>query len=452
MSRRGIQRLPDAADQGQNVPAAQQDAAAQQAAAAQQVAPIRARNPAQWGQNVELDYGTKQDRDYYKQAVEKLEGDLYDGKNLPVFLKKVEGKAYQYGWLNLLSYTYQGNPPVTKNLLQHYGELTMSEVRQKAMTYLGLSNRNDQDSDMMFNCLRKSINDSVFAKVSKETSKYRYLINGEFIFDGPSYLMTIIELTYINTKANITAARDNLSSLNEYMESLPDSNIETFNEYVKEQLETLEAGGETTTELITNLFKGYLRAKDDTFREWVRIKKLEYNDGTYNINPNGMDFMNAARKHYKDLLLAKEWMKMDEKQQSILALQTEIDEVKAQTATPARGKRKNDGYSKQTGSNEWAWKKVPPRPGEPKKKKYRGKTYYWCNNHKLWCLHKPSECKLQNDDPKKDGKKGKEKLKMKVYQSLFESSSDEEDGNQEGDDEEEESDGNDSDDNSNTSE
>jgi len=114
---------------------------------------------------------------------------------------------------------------------------------------------------------------------------------------NPPQMPKSVELTYINTKANITAARDNLSSLNEYMESLPDSNIETFNEYVKEQLETLEAGGETTTELITNLFKGYLRAKDDTFREWVRIKKLENNDGTYNINPNGTDFMNAARKH-----------------------------------------------------------------------------------------------------------------------------------------------------------
>ncbi len=85
----------------------------------------------------------KQDRDYYKQAVEKLEGDLYNGKNLPVFLKKVEDKSYQYGWLNLLSYTYQGSPPVTKNLLQHSGEITMNEVRQKAMTYLGLSNRSD---------------------------------------------------------------------------------------------------------------------------------------------------------------------------------------------------------------------------------------------------------------------------------------------------------------------
>jgi hypothetical protein len=78
MSRR-VQRLPDVADQGPNDPAAQQ--AAQQVAA-QQAAPIRARNPAQWGQNIELDYGTKQDRDYYKQAVEKLEGELYDGKNL----------------------------------------------------------------------------------------------------------------------------------------------------------------------------------------------------------------------------------------------------------------------------------------------------------------------------------------------------------------------------------
>jgi hypothetical protein len=48
--------------------------------------------------------------------------------------------------------------------------------------------------------------------------------------------MTIIELTYTNTKANITAARDNLSSLPEYMDSLPDSNLETFKEYVREQL------------------------------------------------------------------------------------------------------------------------------------------------------------------------------------------------------------------------
>jgi hypothetical protein len=395
---------------------------------AQQVAPIRARNPAQWNQHQELDFGSKQDRDYYKQAVEKLEGDLYDGKNLPVFLKKIEGKAYQYGWLGLLSYTYQGNPPVTKNLLQHYGEVTPIEVRQKANTYIGTSTRDDQDSDMMYNCLRKSVNDAVFAKVSKEINKYRYIVNGEYLFDGPSYLMTIIEMTYTNTKANITAARENLAGLAEYMESLADSNIEAFNEYVKEQLETLEAGGENTTELITNLFKGYARVKDDTFKEWVRIKKLEYNDGTYNINPNGVDFMNAARKHYKDLLLAKEWMKADDKQQSILALQTEIEAVKAQAA---RGRRNTDSKRKVGESSEWAWKKIPPRSGEPKTKKFKGKTYHWCTNHNMWCLHKPSECKLKSESsPKKNSKKDRNKIKMRVYQSLFESSSDEDENGQ----------------------
>jgi hypothetical protein len=455
MSRRVQRPIDPQGPQGQNEPAdqqaaAQQNAAAQQAAqaVAQLGAPIRARNPAQWGQNVELDYGTKQDRDYYKQAVEKLEGDLYDGKNLPVFLKKVEGKAYQFGWLNLLSYTYQGNPPVTKNMLQHYGEITMTDVRQKTLTYLGLCNRNDQDSDMLYNCLRKSISDGMFAKISKEVSKYRYDINGESLFDGPSYLMTIIDLTYVNTKANITAARDNLSSLSEYMDSLPDSNVETFNDYVKEQLETLDAGGENTTELVTNLFKGYARAKDDTFRDWVRIKKMEYNDGTYHINPNGIDFMNAARKHYKDLLLSKEWMKMDDKQQSILALQSEIEQVKAQAT---RMKRKGEARNKQSRSNEWAWKKIPPRPGEPRTKKFKGKTYYWCTNHQLWCLHKPSECKLKGEDTKKDGKRsGKETLKMRVYQSLFNTSSEEEEENEE-EEAEEESEDNESDEESNTS-
>ena len=49
----------------------------------------------------------------------------------------------------------------------------------------------------------------VFAKVSQEVTKYRYLVNGEHLFDGPSFLMTIIELTYTNIKANITLQETN---------------------------------------------------------------------------------------------------------------------------------------------------------------------------------------------------------------------------------------------------
>jgi hypothetical protein len=53
------------------------------------------------------------------------------------------------------------------------------------------------------------------------------------------------------------------------MDSLANSYIETFIFYIKEQLEMLEVGGENKTNLIPNIFKGYARAKDDTFCKWV---------------------------------------------------------------------------------------------------------------------------------------------------------------------------------------
>ncbi len=63
-------------------------------------------------------------------------------------------------------------------------------------------------------------------------------------------------------------------------------------------------------------------------------------------------------------------------------------------------------------------------------KKFRGKTYNWCPNHQLWCFHKASECKLKQGDTKetkgKKGKFSKQQLRMKAYQSLFESTSEEE--------------------------
>lgn len=80
--------------------------------------------------------------------------------------------------------------------------------------------------------------------------------------DGPSFLKAIIDHMYTNTLSNTTVAQENLSSLPEYIESLSDSNIMDFNTYVKKRLEALTAGGETTNDLVINLWKGYAKAKD----------------------------------------------------------------------------------------------------------------------------------------------------------------------------------------------
>lgn len=361
----------------------------------------RVRNPDTWSRNNELDYGNKQDRENYKQANEKLEGESYNGKNPSLFLKKLEGKAQQFNWLTLLNYP-QGNPPVNKNLLTNYGEITRAEVTRRVATYLRTNNREEQDSDMLFNCLRKSITDEVYALVTTEPECYVFEINQEILVDGPWFLAAIIDHTYTKVKANTEAARKNLSSLTKYMESLANSNVDKFNIHVKEQLETLAAGGEIANDPITNLFKGYSKVKDRTFREWIKQKKLAYKASTYRIDPNAKVFMYLAKKDHLDALLAKKWMALDEDQQTILALQTEIKESKS----GGRSSRLQDGKKRmQDKSTDWSWKRVPPGEGEPRTNKFKGCTYYWCTNHNLWCLHKPSECKLKKESQAASKKK-----------------------------------------------
>jgi len=73
-----------------------------------------------------------------------------------------------------------------------------------------------------------------------------------------------------------------------------------------------------------------------------------------------------------------------------------------------------------------------PKEGEPKKKKFKGKTYYWCYKHKQWTIHKPEECRLKGKKADEDRKIKKEKgknhaLKMRVYEAALQDSSDSDD-------------------------
>jgi hypothetical protein len=60
--------------------------------------------------------------------------------------------------------------------MMHYGEISKDEVRQKAMTYLGTNDQQEKDSDMIFHCLRKTISDAVFAKLTTEPERYTFII------------------------------------------------------------------------------------------------------------------------------------------------------------------------------------------------------------------------------------------------------------------------------------
>jgi hypothetical protein len=74
-----------------------------------------------------------------------------------------------------------------------------------------------------------------------------------------------------------------------------------------------------------------------------------------------------------------------------------------------KGGKKKTKNKKNTGNKAKrkegkAWKKVPPKDGDKKRKEVGKYTYLWCEHHIAWCMHKPSECCLGKEQKEKQQK------------------------------------------------
>ena len=209
-------------------------------------------------------------------------------------------------------------------LTSKYGEITKAQTLLKAEQYQAARGRDAQNAEILYNCLMASVADEIIARVNLDPGRFVLEVDGEKINDGTCFLKAIIDDTYTNTLSSATTARENLSSLDSFMEKLPKSDITKLNQHVRENIKELEAANETTTDLVMNLFKGYAKAKDKVFRQWLQRKKDDYITKKDLINPNGLDFMEQVENYYKDRLRSNEWMKLDEDQQTTLALKAQL--------------------------------------------------------------------------------------------------------------------------------
>ena len=113
-----------------------------------------------------IDYGTPDGKKIYAGATKTLfedTKDLYDGKanKLAAFLHKLRLRGEEYGWEEggiLEIDTEIGAPvPILVRLLDHYGEITVDQVRAHVLTYINVPNRAAQDSAQLYQCLNRSI-------------------------------------------------------------------------------------------------------------------------------------------------------------------------------------------------------------------------------------------------------------------------------------------------------
>ena len=162
-------------------------------------------------------------------------------------------------------------PATTYNLLTEYGRLNNEQVTAQVTTYNQGQTRNAQSSFAMYLCVMNSLTTEARAKVMLKEDEFT--VNG--IRSGPNLIKTIVKQSYLDSNATTKFIRNALSNLDEYMIQV-DSDVEKFNAYVNDLVDSLTARGETTQDLLSNLFKGYAVASDETFVKYMELKESNY--------------------------------------------------------------------------------------------------------------------------------------------------------------------------------
>jgi hypothetical protein len=390
-----------------------------------------------------VDYSTSAGMKIYKSAIEKL-NHMFDGEvgNLRLFLQALQQRSDSFGWDGIL--TVPDNDGIGRNLLSEYGRVTMENVTAHAMTYVHSATRSGQNSAQLFTCIYDSLSLSALLKVSTDATSYRLKsvatpgIPSSTIASGACFLKLLITRCSVDTRATVTNLRKSLISLDVYMLSI-NCDIEQFNQHVRIQRDALLSRGETTSDLLINLFTAYVAVEDQIFSNYMISQQDQYHDGRVDFTVDSI--MQLALDKYYVLVEAKRWKPKNHKgatlEEQIVALTAKVELYKSQ-ATSKKGGEKKEKAKKAKANKKWAWKLIPPKEGDTKTKNFEGKVYHWCINHASWTVHTAAECKINqgNTTTKKEhtGIKPKKAFALsQAYQTIMEAD-DEDDSNGETDD------------------
>ena len=346
----------------------------------------------------------------YSKAILLLEG-KFDGEadNLAVFLASVRDRAHHFNWQWLI--TVPIDDGTTRNLLTHYGQVSLENTRPHAMTYVNMSTRDAQDDDMFYYFLADSLMNDFRTTVLLYTDIYTVASVASAL------LKQIIILTRVDNPASTMHIREMLIESKSKLLLLK-GNITEFNQWLRKQMGRLHAHEQEAVDLLYYLWKAYKAAPDDEFVVYIKDLKSQCDDGraTFTVE----DLMVWAENKYEAQLLDEEntWGKPMEDQEKIVVMTAEINSLKkahGSTATPKPTKQKASGKTqankkaqpkktkeqKKKTNKKWAWKSKPPKDTDGKEnnafiKTFEGKKYYWCLHHNngagMWTLHHPNNC------------------------------------------------------------
>jgi hypothetical protein len=286
--------------------------------------------------------------------------------------------AMMAGAIAAATVTINKNDPMraTRNIIHMYGSVTLMDCQAAAVQYFLEGARKAQNSLMLFTFLSNSLTSEALSMLTVERSKYHVMERN----DGVTFLKHLISKVQIDTVSTVNTLRNAVKKLDVKIADFG-GNIMLFNNYVMGILNAMASYNENCPELLVNLFDAYCTINDTDFRQYIMVKRGLWEDGAYSPTPEGI--MQLVENNYKLRLQNGTWRQTGKPVDEINAMKAQIETLKSQLQYRSNRTERDKKFS---------WKKVPPTDMS-EVKKYEGREYNWCTKHKLWTIHKDSECK-----------------------------------------------------------
>ena len=347
----------------------------------------------------------------YNKAISPHE-EKFDGEadNLAVFLASFRDRARRFNWQRLVMVPIDDG--TTRNILTHYGQVSLENTRTHTATYVNMPTRDAQDNDMFYYFL----SDSLTNEFRTTVLLYAEMYTVTNVPVASSLLKHIIILTRDDNPVSTMHIRETLIESRSKLVTLK-GNITEFNQWVRKQTGRLHAQEQEAVDLLYCLWKAYKAAPNEESVTYIKDLKSQCNDRRATFTAE--DIMVGAENKYEARLLDEEniWGIPTEEQEKIVAMITEINSLKkergrtssktnkqkqaAKKQAPKKAASKRPTDKKKKTNDKWAWKNKAPKESDTKEndtfvKTFETKKYFWCKNHNngagMWTLHHPNIC------------------------------------------------------------
>jgi hypothetical protein len=341
-----------------------------------------------------LDLDTPEGKKEYRNGMKPLEGDKYDlaPNGLRTFLEKFRAKARMYAWDGVLEVPDSTPAANVRDILNHYGSVTLLECQAHAEAYYIVRAKDAQDAQMMYNCLLDSITKE--AQASLLVDKQKYHISS--YMDGLCFLKVLLAKAQTDTIGTVNMLRTLISKLPSKMVELG-GDIIAFNNIVKGIESSMSSYGEQSGELLINVILAYEQVEDLDFVNYVKNKRSLWEEGQTALDLHL--FMTNCENKYKIRVQTGEWNAPTKQSEEFAAMKAELSSYKNQSNNGANNSNNNktkeklpygERMKREKELNPWKWE--APKAGEPETLVKKGTTFHWCSKHAKWAGHSTSQC------------------------------------------------------------